>query len=289
MALTPEGLEELEELTKLRERRLSAEGIEPTPLTKNEQNLLELIEMRRKFLEIINDPNAQEVKSGLPGDFLLKKKYVKNAIEFLETAATILKLPEIADSLAKGLNTMIEKYNPSSPEETARINKIKNGGVDPNEIKLNGKENLVDQLNAKGVDLELFNEKILNYAVFLDGRAHLTRITLPDGKFLALDINQYNRDKEQRDEPPLGPQKSNQKQPAKSFFAEQNSENQEKRSEEKTPTTIPNYLPTPLPKKGVNFAGGVKKEDGEKGERGQWVSATTQRSDGTNNGQRGGR
>jgi hypothetical protein len=135
MALTPEGLEELEELKKLRERRLSAEGIEPTPLTKNEQNLLELIEMRRKFLEIINDPNAQEVKSGLPGDFLLKTKYVKNAIEFLETAATILKLPEIADSLAKGLNTMIEKYNPSSPEETARINKIKNGGVDPNEMK----------------------------------------------------------------------------------------------------------------------------------------------------------
>ena len=63
----------------------------------------------------------------------------------------------------------------------------------------------------------------------------------------------------------------------------------ENRLEEKTPTTIPNYLPTPLPKKGVKFEEGVKEEDGKKGGQGQWVSATTQRTNGTNNDQRGGR
>ncbi len=124
-------------------------------------------------------------------------------------------------------------------------------------------------------------------------------ITLPGNIIFNLDINKYNRDKQQNlnEGPPSGPQKSNQKQPAlgpikgilRRSAGEQNSENQENRLEEETPTTIPNYLPTPLPKKGVKFEEGVKEEDGKKGGLGQWVSATTQRTNGTNNDQRGGR
>ena len=214
MALTPEGLEELEELKKLRERRLSAEGIEPTPLTKNEQNLLELIEMRRKFLEIINDPNAQEVKSGLPGDFLYKSDYFVMAKEFLENAATFFKLPQIADSFAKGLNEMIEEYNPS-PDVTRHFNKIMNGGADPNEIKLNVQENIFKQLEKIGVTAKI-DEAISGFARYLDkNRSHFVPMELPDGKFLFLDINRYDRDREQHlaEGLPLGPQKRSREQP----------------------------------------------------------------------------
>lgn len=101
-------------------------------------------------------------------------------------------------------------------------------------------------------------------------------ITLPGNIIFNLDINRYNHDKKQyiAEGPPLGLQESNQKQPAlgpikgilRKPAGEQNSENQENRLEEKTPTTIPNYLPTPLPKKGVKFEEGVKEEDGKKGE-----------------------
>ncbi len=118
------------------------------------------------------------------------------------------------------------------------------------------------------MDLKLIDKEILNYAVFLDGRAHLTPITLSGGKFLALDINQYNRDKAQREAPPPGPQESNQKQPAlgpikgilrkpaKSFFAEQNSENQESSFEKNTPLDIPNLLPQKISGFKSHFADG---------------------------------
>ena len=243
MALTPEGLEELEELKKLRERQLSAEGIEPTPLTKSEQNL-----------------HADSDKSKKP----LSPEKSKEPLE--ETANQTQ-----AGSLSKKLSaffstpTLEEKLHSyfSSEEGRTQVEKMRalREIIYPNEIKLNGEENLVDQLEKEGVDLDLFDKKILKLARPLNrDNPHYVKITLPDNRFLTLDIFQYERDKAQRESPPPGPQDSNQEQsakgpqerkgilrrPADSYFAERNSENQESRIEENTPTDIPNYLPTPL-------------------------------------------
>ena len=212
-----------EEDGDLRKKKLSEQSIEPTPLTKSEQNLRALIKMRREFFEKINDPNAQKVKSGLPGDFLYESEYFKIALGLLETAAALFKLPQIADSFAKGLNEMIEEYNPS-PDVTRHFNKIMNGGADPNEIKLNVEKNIYEQLEKLKVTdstdkkiltyADYINEKTLTYAQYLDKRSHFIPMELPDGKFLFLDISRYYRDREQHlaEGPPLGPQESNQKQ-----------------------------------------------------------------------------
>ena len=226
----------------LRKKTPSEQSIGQTSLTTNERNLRELIKMRREFFEKINDPNTEKVKSGLPGDFLYKSDYFVMAKEFLENAATFFKLPQIANSFAKGLNEMIEEYNPS-PDVTRHFNKIMNGGADPNGIKLNVQENIFKQLEKIGVT-DKIDEKISGFARYLDkNRPHFVPMELPDGKFLFLDINRYDRDREQLEAPPLGPQESNQKQPVAEG---------PRRGILKTPPT-PNYLPTPIPKKEVRF------------------------------------
>ena len=238
----------------LRKKTPSEQSVEQAPLTKNEENLRKLIEMRRELFEKINDPNTEKVKSGLPGDFLYKSDYFVMAKEFLENAATFFKLPQIANSFAKGLNEMIEEYNPS-PDVTKHFNKIMNGGADPNGIKLNVQENIFKQLEKIGVT-DKIDEKISGFARYLDkNRPHFVPMELPDGKFLFLDINRYDRDREQLEAPPLGPQESNQKQPAlgpikgilrkpaEKIFAEKHPENQENSFEKNTPHAIPNYLP----------------------------------------------
>lgn len=290
---------------------------------------------------------SPEQKMSLVEWFCRKSPQFNDTVNLLEKTADSLQLPELIASFAKNLD---EHF--SSPEKNP-YKQIRVHGVNQKEIILNGKENLVDQLNEKGVDLDLFDENISKLARPLNRNVpHYVQITLPDNRFLTLDIFQYERDKAQsygppsgpkesnqeqpalrpqesnREQPALGPQESNQaqpalgpqksnqkpvakrgspkgilKNPAESFFAEQNSENQKNSFEEKA---SPNYLPQELPKnnkqsadgpplgpketpqkpvaegpkntKGINkkitFAAEVKQEDGTIGTNGYWVSAT---------------
>lgn len=404
--------QELEEAEALRRKQ----QFERAPLTKNEENLRALIEERREFFsQYRNNSDAENKKKGLLEEFLLQSQPFRDVKGFLENIAISARLPELAESLALSFNRIIEKYNPSSPEEIAHINKMKNGWIDPREIKLNGTENLIEQFAKEGVDLQFINEKVLTLAIMnpFSKYHQFVPIKLEDGRTLNLDVKQYAKDafehyqlkhneqqntqpgstnshpenqqhnlpgflalyakekflekypqepsnflskndkegiagwkkrgelRDQRtkeflikigftkpplqesnkrtqeqhpddevqqnskrlrpedkestnppEQPDLKPQARKgilRRPPTPDHSPERPPENQEKRSEKKTPTDTPNYLPTPLPKKGVKFAGDVKKEDEIKGEQGKWVSATTQRTNGTNNDQRGGR
>ena len=166
-------------------------------------------------------------------------------------------MPEIAKSFAEGL----DKYFSSPGEKTYNFIRVR--GFNPNEIKLNGKENLVDQLEKEGVDLKFIEDKIKKCARYLDkDRPHFVLMVLPDGRFFNIDINQYDRDKQQNlnEGPPSGPQKRSREQPddegprrgilrepteTGKFFAEIHQKNS---FEKNTPHAIPNLLPELLTK-----------------------------------------
>ncbi|NCA28785.1 MAG: hypothetical protein EBS92_05905 [Proteobacteria bacterium] len=230
---------------------------------------------------------SPEQKMSLVEWFCRKSPQFNDTVNLLEKTADSLQLPELVESFVKKLDKHF-----SSPE-TNPYKQINIRGSYPNEIKLNKQENLIDQLNEKGVDLDLFDEKISKLARPLNINVpHYVQITLPDNRFLTLDIFQYERDKAQSYGPPSGPQESNQEQPAlgpqesnqeqpalgpqesnpkpvakrgppkgilrkpvEHFFAEQkqNSENQKKSFEENAP---PNYLPQELPKNNKQSADG---------------------------------
>ena len=221
---------------------------------------------------------SPEQKMSLVEWFCRKSPQFNDTVNLLEKTADSLQLPELVESFVKKLDKHF-----SSPEKNP-YKQINIRGSNPNEIILNEKENLIDQLNEKGVDLDLFDEKISKLARPLNRNVpHYVQITLPDNRFLTLDIFQYERDKAQSYGPPSGPKESNQEQPAlgpkesnqeqpalgpqesnpkpvakrgsqkgilrkpaERFFAEQNSENQKNSLEENAP---PNYLPEKLPNK----------------------------------------
>ena len=257
--------------------------------------VIKSIEERCAVFSDINKPLNQKTPPSNPlQDLLEKSPGFNNLIEFLDEATKRLKLPEMIKSVGKFLDGFIEKDS-SDPFGIIKYKKL-----NLNVIKFNPEENLVKQLKEHNIDLDLVEKKFRNHAQYLDPNIpQFELITLPGNIIFNLDINKYNRDKKQysAEGPPLGPQESNQKQPAlgpikgilRKPAGEQNSENQENSFEKNTPTAITNLLPPRPPKKGVKFEEGVKEEDGKKGEQGKWVSATTQRTNGTNNDQRGGR
>ena len=239
----------------LRKKQKLAQSIEETR-RENLEALIEAIKERSVFFsnDSFESQDQKKTKLNLVEGFCRELPLFNDAVKLLEETANLLKLPVMAKSVAEGLDSFATKHF-SSPEKNP-YDLIRVRGFNPKEIKLNGQENLVDQLKAKGANLESIDARIEKCTRYLDKkRSHFIPIILPDGRVLTLDINQYDRDKEQLEES----QKSNQEQPASkrpikgilkkpapNYFAERNSENQEKRFEEKTPTTIPNYLPEQL-------------------------------------------
>ena len=185
--------QELEEAEALRRKQ----QFERAPLTKNEENLRALIEERREFFsQYRNNSDAENKKKGLLEEFLLQSQPFRDVKGFLENIAISARLPELAESLALSFNRIIEKYNPSSPEETAHINKMKNGWIDPREIKLNGTENLIEQFAKEGVDLQFINEKVSTLAIMnpFSKYHQVIPIKLEDGRTLNLDVKKYAKD-----------------------------------------------------------------------------------------------
>ena len=173
---------------------------------KNNKAALEkaIEELSKRSLE------SPEQKMSLVEWFCRKSPQFNDMVNLLEKTADSLQLPELVASIVKNLDKHF-----SSPEKNPYNKQINIRGSYPNEIKLNKQENLIDQLNEKGVDLDLFDEKISKLARPLNRNVpHYVQITLPDNRFLTLDIFQYERDKAQSYGPPSGPKESNQEQPA---------------------------------------------------------------------------
>lgn len=153
---------------------------------------------------------SPEQKMSLVEWFCRKSPQFNDMVNLLEKTADSLQLPELVASIVKNLDKHF-----SSPEKNPYNKQINIRGSNPNEIKLNKQENLIDQLQANGADLEFIDENISKLARPLNINVpHYVQITLPDGRFLTLDINKYDRDKAQSYGPPSGPKKSNQEQPA---------------------------------------------------------------------------
>ena len=182
MAPTTEELEQ-EDLRRKKQ-------FEQTPLTKNEENLRVLINERLEFFsQHRNNSDTEKVNNDRLRNFLFKSQPFRDVIGFLENIYTSELL---ADSLALSFHRIID----SSPEETARINKIKNGGIDPREIKLSGGENLIEQFEKEGVDLQFINEKVNTLAIMnpFSKYHQVIPIKLEDGRTLNLDVKQYAKD-----------------------------------------------------------------------------------------------
>jgi hypothetical protein len=229
-----------------------------------EEMVIKSIEERCAVFSDINKPLNQKTPPSNPlKDLLEKSPEFNNLIEFLDEACKRLKLPEMIKSVGKYLDGFIEKDS-SDPFGIKKYNRL-----NLNVIKFNPEENLVEQLKRHNIDLELVENKFMNHARYLDKNIpQFELITLPGNIIFNLDISKYERDKAQREAPPPGPQESNQKQPAlgpikgilrkpaKSFFAEQNSENQESSFEKNTPLDIPNLLPQKISGFKSHFADG---------------------------------
>ena len=200
-----------EEDGDLRKKTLSEQSIEEARKAKLEE-LVKAIKERSVFFSGDSSESQEQKKTklSLVRIFCEQSEEFNTVINSLEKASTFLKLPQIAKSFAEGL----DKYF-SSPEEKT-YNFIRVRGFNPNEIKLNGKENLVDQLEKEGVDLKFIEDKIKKCARYLDkDLPHFVLMVLPDGRFFNIDINQYDRDKQQNlnEGPPSGPQKRSREQP----------------------------------------------------------------------------
>jgi len=258
--------QELEEAQALRRNQQSAQSIEEARREKLKEALIEAIKERSVFFsgDSSETKDQEKTKLSLVEGFCRELPIFNDAVKLLEETANLLKLPVMAKSVAEGLDSFMTKHF-SSPEKNP-YDLIRVRGFNPKEIKLNGQENLVDQLKAEGANLESIDARIEKCTRHLDkNRSHFVPIILPDGRVLTLDINQYERDKAQREVPPPGPQESNQKQPAlgpikgilrkpaKSFFAEQKSESS---FEKNTPLDIPNLLPQKISGFKSHFADG---------------------------------
>ena len=246
-----------EEGEDLRKKIQSAQSVEEARRAKLEE-LVKAIKERSVFFsgDSSETKDQEKTKLSLVENFCRQSKQFNDVVAFLEDTADLLRLPEMAKSFAEKLDSILQ--NPS--ENPYNITRVR--GFNPNEIKLNGNENLVDQLEAEGVKLDVIDKNIKKCTRYLDkDRPHFVLMVLPDGRFLTLDINKYDRDKEQNlnERPPSGPQESIQKQPdlgpikgilrkspAPNYSPEKPTENQESGFKENTSTNIPNYLPTPL-------------------------------------------
>ncbi len=108
----------------------------------------------------------------------------------------------VADFLAEKIDSLMEKYLPSSPQENNNFEKSRSKilrAEDPNKIKLKSGENLIVQLKQNGFslnDLEKINNKI-NMTTIINPFSQDNQsipIKLKDGRELRLDVKQYAED-----------------------------------------------------------------------------------------------
>jgi hypothetical protein len=180
----------------------SAEEIE---LENNKNTLSELVARRSAYLQQDGENLDQKnnAKKNFIEEFLapylenfgmLKKSWSKGDID-KNTGA-------IADYLGGKIDSMMEKYLPPSSREKDNFDKFSNKILrteDPNKIKLESGENLIDQLKENGFnleDLKKINNKI-NMTTIINPFSKDNQsipIELPDGRKLRLDVKQYAED-----------------------------------------------------------------------------------------------
>ena len=182
----------------------------PPTLSPKEENLSRLLQSRvRSFERFEGQENNDKAK---PKDED-KKNFIEEFLApYLENFTTlkqkwqggeVVKNTEIvADFLAEKIDSLMEKYLPSSPQENNNFEKSRSKilrAEDPNKIKLESGENLIVQLKQNGFslnDLEKINNKI-NMTTIINPFSQDNQsipIKLKDGRELRLDVKQYAED-----------------------------------------------------------------------------------------------
>lgn len=181
---------------------IPAKSAEEIELENNKKTLSELVALRSAYFQ--QDGEKSNTKSDNKKNFIeeflapylenfgmLKKSWSQGDIA-KNTGA-------IADYLGGKIDSMMEKYLPSSSQEKDNFDKFSNKILhteDPNKIKLESGENLINQLKKNGVDLNEVNNKI-NMTTIINPFSkdnQLIPIKLPDGRKLRLDVKQYAED-----------------------------------------------------------------------------------------------
>ena len=177
-------------------------GHEEIELEKNKQNLSELVARRSAYFQQDGEDSNKKSddKKNFIGEFLapylenfgmLKKSWSEGDVA-RNTGA-------IADYFVEKFDSLMEKYLPSSPQEKNNFEKFRNKilrAEDPNKIKLESGENLIDQLKEKGVNLQEINDQVKQMALInpFSKDDQSIPIKLKDGRTLNLDVKQYAED-----------------------------------------------------------------------------------------------
>ena len=180
---------------------IPAKSAEEIELEKNKKTLSGLVALRSAFFQQDGEDSNKKSddKKNFIGEFLapylenfgtLKKSWSEGNVA-RNTGA-------IADFLAEKIDSLMEKYLPSSPQEKNNVQKaLRRLGVeDTNKIKLESGENLIDQLKEKGVNLQEINDQVKQMALInpFSKDNQSIPIELPDGRKLRLDVKQYAED-----------------------------------------------------------------------------------------------
>ena len=173
---------EEENLSKLLQSRVRSferfEGQENNDKAKPEDN------NKKNFIEEFLEPYLSNFRT-------LKQKW--QGEEFVKNTEIV------ADYLGGKIDSMMEKYLPSSSQEKANVQKAEgNLGVEnPNKIKLKSGENLINQLKNNGVDLNEVNNKINMLDRIINPFSQYNEsipIKLQNGKEFRIDVKQYAED-----------------------------------------------------------------------------------------------
>lgn len=177
-------------------------------LSPEEENLSKILQSRvRGFERFEGQENNDKAK---PKDED-KKNFIEEFLEPYLANFTTLKqkwqggeveknTEIVADFLGGKIDSMMEKYLPSSSQEKANVQKaLTNLGVeDPNKIKLNKDENLIDQLKENRFnleDLKKINNKINMTAIINPFSKDDQSIPIQlNGKEFRIDVKQYAED-----------------------------------------------------------------------------------------------
>lgn len=183
---------------------IPAKSAEEIELENNKKTLSELVALRSAYFQ--QDGEKSNTKSDNKKNFIeeflapylenfgmLKKSWSQGDIA-KNTGA-------IADYLGGKIDSMMEKYLPSSSQEKDNFDKFRNKILrteDPNKIKLESGENLIDQLKENGFnseDLKKINNKINMTAIINPFSKDNQSIPIQlNGKEFRIDVKQYAED-----------------------------------------------------------------------------------------------
>jgi hypothetical protein len=174
-------------------------------LSPEEENLSRFLQSRFRSLERFEGQENNNKAKPKDED---KKKFIEKLLApYLENFGKlkqswqdgeVVKNTEIiADFLGGKIDSMMEKYLPTSSQEKANVQKAEgNLGVEnPNKIKLESGENLIDQLKENGFDLNEVNNKINMTAIINPFSKDDQSIPIKlNGKEFRIDVKQYAED-----------------------------------------------------------------------------------------------